>query len=105
MKALLAFGADINSVNALRQTPLDIALDIMNMELVTQYLSPLGAFQGEYVIQQLQEAFVLEKVPLDIGDEKSADPQARDGCMPVNLKEHQGKKLSCMPEVNSLNQS
>ena len=90
MTALLAFGADINSVNALGQTPLDIALDNDNMELVAEYLSPLGAFQAAYVVQQLKEAFVLEKVPLEAGDESSAGPQAQE-CMPVKLKEHQGE--------------
>lgn len=93
MIALLAFGADVNSVNALGLTPLDIALESDNMEMVTEYLSPLGGFQGEYIMQQLKEAFVLRKVPLDAADGSTTDPQAQ-GCMPVNLEEHKGELCS-----------
>ena len=62
VKALLVFGADINSLNGSGQTPLDIAVRDDNMEMV-EYLATLGAFTGEYMLQ-LQQAWALEGLHL-----------------------------------------
>ena len=46
LKALIAFGADINSLNGSRQTPLDVAVQDDNTEVV-EFLATPGAFKGE----------------------------------------------------------
>lgn len=56
------FGADINCLNALGLTPLDIALQEDNMKMV-DYLASFGAFTGEYVLQ-LQQMWAMEDLHL-----------------------------------------
>ena len=62
VKALLAFGADINCLNSSGQTPLDIALQDDNVEIV-EYLASFGTFTGEYMLQ-LQQVWALEDLHL-----------------------------------------
>ena len=80
VKALLVFGADINRLNGSGQTPLDIALQDDNMEMV-EYLASLGAFTGEYMLQ-LQQAWALEDLHLG----KDRDVGMADVAMSVKLK-------------------
>ena len=80
VKALLVFGADINYLNGSGQTPLDIALQDDNMEMV-EYLASFGAFTGEYMLQ-LQQARALEDLHLG----KDRDVGMADTAMSVKLK-------------------
>ena len=96
VKALLAFGADINRLDAFKQSPLDIALHQDNVAMI-DFLAPLGAFLGEYVCE-LRQSFVREKVPLAKKQEEtdSNDPNIPGGATPfmsVKLKEYQGMQL------------
>ena len=74
------FGADINRLNGSGQTPLDIALQDDDMEMV-EYLASFGAFTGEYMLQ-LQQAWALEDLHLG----KERDVGMADVAMSVKQK-------------------
>ena len=93
MKALLVFGADINSLNGSGQTPLDIAVRDDNMEMV-EYLATLGAFTGEYMLQ-LQQAWAFEDLHLG-KDKDGKEAGISDVAMSVKL---QGKHKNMMHHV------
>ena len=64
------FGADINCLNAFGLTPLDIALQEDNMQMV-EYLASFGAFTGEYMLQ-LQQVWAMEDLHLGKNEREAA---------------------------------
>ena len=82
VKALIVFCADINSLNGSRQTPLDVAVQDDNTEMV-EFLATLGAFTGE-------QRQTMKDLHLGM-DEEGKVAEINDVAMSVKL---QGKYIS-----------
>ena len=67
MKTLLTFGADVNPLNQVSQTPLDIAIDKRSCNIVTILVS-VGGKTGDKVLEDNDGAAAVQSTlePFDM---------------------------------------